>query len=114
MAWPPFLKEYAEMFLFGAIFFTVQAVRWLYRRHHLLHGVQCEGALAQQQQRKFMREGIIGLSLSFVFLVLFCLIQLSSINTMLVVYSLLAYLIGSALLSAIVIAAEKSKWCYQQ
>ncbi len=114
MAWPLFLKENAEMFLLGAIFFTVQAVRWLYRRHQLLHGVQSGGALSQQQRRKFMRESIIGLSLSFVFLVLFCLIHLSSINTLPVFYSFLAYLIGSALLSAIVIAAEKSKWRYQQ
>jgi len=112
MAWPPFLKGYAEMFLFGAIFFTVQAVRWLYRRHQLLHGVQSKDALSQQ--RKFMREGIIGLSLSFVFLVLFCLIQLSSISTILVVYSLLLYMVAVALLSALVIAAEKSKWRYQQ
>lgn len=110
MAWLPFLKEYAEMFLLVAIAVAVQAALALYRRRQLLRDTHSEADLAYRKRRQLMRDGIIGFSISFVLLVLYCLIQIISINLLPMLFSILLYIFGIALLSGFLIAVEKSKW----
>ena len=110
MAWLPFLKEYVELFLLGAIFVATLAVLSLYRRHQLLRDMHSEENLSQRKRRQLMRGSIIGFSISFVLLVLYCLIQIISINILPMLLSILLYIFGIALLSGVLIAAEKSKW----
>jgi archaellum biogenesis protein FlaJ (TadC family) len=107
MTWLPFLKEYSEIFLLGAIFIAVVAVLSLYRRRQLLRDAYSEEDLAQRKRRKLMRDSIIGFSISFVLLMLYCLIQIVSINTLPVLFSILLYIFGIALLSGVLIAVEK-------
>ncbi|GHO98337.1 hypothetical protein KSF_083850 [Reticulibacter mediterranei] len=61
MAWLPFLKEYAELFLLGAIFVAVLAVLALYRRRQLSRDRHSEEDLSQRKRGidaevVFMRE----------------------------------------------------------
>jgi archaellum biogenesis protein FlaJ (TadC family) len=114
MAWLPFLKEYSVIFLLGAIVVAVQAVLALYRRHQLLRDTDSEADLAYRKRRQLMRDSIIGFSLSFVLLVLYCLIQIISINLLPMLFSILLYIFGIALLSVFLVAVEKSKWRYQK
>src|SRR5690348_18254750 len=110
MAWLPFLKEYAELFLIDAMVVAVLAVLALYRRHQLLRDAYSEEDLAQRKRRKLMRDSIICFAISFALLILYCFIQIVSINTLPVLFSILAYIFGVALLSGFLILAEKSKW----
>lgn len=114
MAWLPTLKEYAAMFLLVAIFVAVQAVLALYRRRRLLRDTHSEEAPSQRKRRQLMRDSIIGFSLSFVLLMLYYLIQILSINLLPILFSILLYIFGIALLSGFLIAVEKSKWRYQK
>jgi archaellum biogenesis protein FlaJ (TadC family) len=114
MAWLPSLKEYVALFLIEAIFVAVLAVLLLYRRHRLLRATHSEADLSQQKHRTLLRDSCIGFSISFVLLVLYCLIQIVSMNILPMLFSILLYIVGVALLSGFLIAGEKSKWRYQK
>jgi archaellum biogenesis protein FlaJ (TadC family) len=109
MAWLPFLKAHAELFLLVAIFVAVQAALALYRRRRLLRDTHSEEDLAQRKRRQLMRDSIIGFSISFVLLVIYCFVQIMSMHLLPMLFSLLLYMFGIALLSGFLIAVEKSK-----
>jgi len=113
IVWFSYLKEHAEFLLLGAIFFAVTALLRFDKRRQLLHKAPFEESIVRAKRHVLLYNSLIGLFISLLLLTLSCIVQAYSPSGIASMFAtILLYIVGVALLSGFLIAAERSKHRY--